>query len=204
MGFYNFLISKLQQIRYTAFPPKLLSFSAIYKVNYLNFKNDPQPLIWVQYSGPKYTHALNLNYMDISDKQWFARMLSVLKRGNQTMDGLTFYRFLKLNRINIIKKCYRVYFTDQIRNTVLVSAGLTEMWDIVKPFGDGYIQALNEALQENTLLSTQRTSPAFSQEELYNRVNEVFGTVPLNQQRAVTNVQQQGVAPWFNKPAWMK
>jgi len=204
MGLYNFLISKLQQIRYTAFPPKILAFSCFYKMSYNNYKHDPSPLIWVQYSGPKYTHGLNLNYCDSYDKQWFARILTVLKRGNQAMDGITFYRFLKLNRINIIKKCYRVYLTAQIRNPVLVSAGLTEMWDLVKPFQDGYITALNEQLQENNLLSVQKVTPAFSQAELYNRVNEVFSSVPLDSQRSVTGVQTKGLAPWFTNPMYRK
>jgi len=204
MAFYNYLISKLQNIRYSVFPPKLLAFSAIYKMQYLNYKNDPNPLVWVQYSGPKYTHALNLNYMDSMDKAWFLRILSVLKRGNQAMDGLIFYRFLKLNRINIIKKCYRVYFTNQIKSPVLVSAGLTEMWDIVKPFGDSYISILNKTLQEKSSLFTQKVSPAFSQEELYSRVNEVFNSVPLEKQRSVSGVSQQGLAPWFQNAPWRR
>ncbi len=203
-NFYNNLINTLRGIRYTAFPPKLLAFSAIYKFNYLNYNNDPSPLVWIQYSGPKYTHGLNLNYMDTVDKQWFMRILTVLKRSNQAMDGLTFYRFIKLNKINIVKKCYRVYFTDQIRNSVLVSAGLTDMWDIVKPFSDSYITSLNKQLEERNLFSFQKISPAISQDELYNRVNEVFNTLPLEKQRAVSGVQAQGIAPWYNGAVWQK
>lgn len=203
MGLYSFLISKLQAIKYTAFPPKLLSFSAIYKISYLNYKHDPQPLIWVQYSGPKYTHALNLNYADYSDKQWLARMIQLLRRSNQAMDGLSFYRFIKLNRINLVKKCYRVYFTNQIRNQVLVSAGLTSMDSLVKPYPDAFIRALNESLIENEGMTQPKPQISFSQQELYDKVNQVFASVPLSSQRAVTGVQTKGVAPWFTAP-WLR
>jgi hypothetical protein len=205
-NFYNSLITKLQGIRYSAFPPKVLAFSAIYYFNggYLNYKHDKFPLVFIMYSGPKYTHGLNIHYADDIDKQWLMRILVTLRRGNQAMDGLTFYRFLKLNRINIIKKCYRVYFTNQIRNTLLVSSGLTEMIGLVKPFDDFFIKSLNNQIEERNLLSTQKTAPAFSQEELYSKVNEVFNTVPLERQRAVTGVQTKGLAPWYTNPLWNK
>ena len=61
---------------------KVMYAGTIVKMTYSNYKHDPNPLIFVLYSGIKYTDGLNLNYLNFQEKQYLGRLIYALKRGN--------------------------------------------------------------------------------------------------------------------------
>ena len=81
------------------------------KMNYANYKHDPSPLIFVLYSGIKYTDGLNINYLNFQEKQYLGRLVYAMRRGNQVIDGHSLYLILKRDvYYSIVRKCYRKYF----------------------------------------------------------------------------------------------
>lgn len=172
---------------------KALIFGTIYKLRYSNFKRDPAPLIFVLYSGPRtfvrtsghYTDGLNLNYMSNNDKQWLARSIYLIKKGNQIMKPQLFYRFIKLNRPNIIRTCFRRYHTSMIGGPKMVSAGITHLGKLVYPFNDAYITFLNQQLEPREIGYT-KVQVAYSKTELTDRINQTLASKPISSLTSAT------------------
>lgn len=194
--FFSWLVNRLRFKRFTlSGRVKKLEQYAIYSSTYSNWKHDPQPLIFVMYSGDKYTHGINIHYMSVSDKQWFAKTLFLLKKGGQVLTGENMYRLLKLRRMSIVKTCYRVYFTSLL-NAKMVSAGLTPLDSLVYSITkDPWILALNEMLEPNEIGSAPEQI-AYSPTELQDRIMQVMNSTPLQQKTVGT----QGPAP-YTRPA---
>ena len=196
MGFYSWLVNKLR-IRRASINPgistKLYTFGAIYEGFYKNYKHDPTPLVWIQYSDAKYTHAINLHYLDQYEKAWFIKTIYMLKKYQQQIDGYTMYKMLKQQNINIVKKAYRVYFTNMC-DYRLVSAGITNMEKLCYTSRDPFVAALNKAISP-TAISSVPNQVAYSSTELRERIIEAQNTVNL-QDRTVSNF---GTAPWMRK-----
>ena len=94
---------------------RVMYAGTIVKMNYTNYKHDPSPLIFVLYSGIKYTDGLNLNYLNHQEKQYLGRLIYALKRGNQVINGRSLYLVLKRDvYYSIVRKCYRKYFSNMI------------------------------------------------------------------------------------------
>lgn len=181
MGFFNFILDKLRQIRFSiGGSPKTFVFGAIYNFQYLNYKHDPRPTAWIQYSDQKYTHGINLNYLDYYEKDWLMKVIYNMKKGNQIMDGFTFYKFMKMQKPSIVKKAYRLYFTNKIVNFKLVSAGVTALDKLVKPFPDYFVKRLNEMITPQSLTETG-VQVAYSPEEMMNRINEARNAISISQ-----------------------
>lgn len=199
-GFFTYLANRLRRRRYSIFSQgRLYSYGAIYNCRYSNWKHDPTPLVWVQYSNVKYTHGLNLHYLNESDKRWLAQTIFLLKKGAQITDGYTFYKLLKMQRPSIIKTAYRVYFTNMLAGK-LVSAGITDMAGMEYSSVDPYIQAINKmiasASAENEMYApTVRGQPpiqiAYSRTELVERINQAYGARPIKTAKV-------GGAPWLS------
>ncbi|MFW6281340.1 MAG: hypothetical protein ACOC1O_00920 [bacterium] len=205
----SWLLAKLRNRRYAIqnrTARNQLIFGTIYKMRlYENWKHDISPLIFVMYSGPMtfvkksghYTDGLNLNYMNSGDKQWLGRVIYLMKKGNQVMNGRLFYRYLKMNRPSIIRTCYRRYFTSKIRRPQMVSAGVTNLTKLVYPFNDVFITRLNQLLEPTELRYTQ-VDVAYSQTELQERIQA------SQNQRNIKDLRTQptntiGSAPWIKK-----
>jgi len=190
-GVIGWVLAKLRNRRYAmqSTNGKSLIFGCIYSMRYTNYKRDPSPLIFVLYSGQRrfvtkqghYTDGINLHYLNYSDKMWFARMLYLLKKGNQRMNPRLFYRFLKLNRPNIVKTAYRRYHTSMIGNPRMVSAGFTHLGKLIYPFNDPWIVGLNKTL-EPQMQNLTGVQIAYSQDELSNRINQTLNSVPIHRQ----------------------
>lgn len=196
MGMLNWLTAKLQNRRYALKTPNrnILYFGTIVKMHYSNWKNDPNPLIWVQFSSPKYTHGINLNYLDNNDKKWLARAVYLIKKGNQIMDPRTFYKFIKLNRYNVARKAYRLYFTSLIQQPKMVSSGITNLSKLVYPFNDAFIKSLNNYISSQQLRQTS-VPITYSQSELKERV---INTVNAK------SIHSKTVAPAASRAKWLK
>jgi hypothetical protein len=201
MGVVNWLLTRLRNRRFamTRTGGRSLIFGTIYTMRYRNWKHDPSPLIFVMYSGPRtfvhvsghYTDGINLHYLNMSDRMWFARMIYLTKKGSQKMAPYLFYRFLKMNRPSIIRDGYRRYHTSMIGGPRMVSAGWTHLTKLVYPFNDPWIQGLNKTLEpQNVNLTSVKIS--YSADELTNRITQTLNSRPISSLRSVkppTNIR---------------
>lgn len=163
------------------------------KMNYANYKHDPSPLIFVLYSGIKYTDGLNINYLNFQEKQYLGRLVYALRRGNQVIDGHSLYLILKRDvYYSIVRKCYRKYFSNLIMNPRMVSSGFTPLNRLVYPYNDPFISSLNRYLNgENLGYTNQRV--AYYPQELQDRINMAIHSVPIGTHSATTPTQQATV-----------
>jgi len=176
---------------------KLLTFGAIYYGNYSNWKHDPSPLIWVQYSDKQYTHGINIHYLNSTDKAWLVNTIYIMKRASQRIDGLTFYRLLKLRRPSIVKTAYRVYFTNLL-NMKLVSAGITPLDRMIYTnFTDPWVAQLN-ALIKPSEIRQEVIQVAYNATELQDRIISAQNATDIRQSR-VGNVGNFGTAPYIHR-----
>jgi len=194
MSFFGYLVAKVRNIRYSienrSFGARSLSFGAIYQSPYRNYKRDPNPLFFCMYSGVRtrkrdganvhYTHGLNLNYLDSSDRLWLSRVIYSVRKGGQVIDGFTFYKMLKLQRPQIIMKSYRAYFTKELSSPRLVSAGFTSLDNLVYPSNNAWIQSLNQLIKPSELNYTN-IKIAYSPTELSERIALAQNSVSLSQ-----------------------
>jgi len=196
MPFWNWIVSKVRNIRYALSPrTRLLTFGAIYYGNYSNWKHDPTPLIWCQYSDAKYTHGINIHYLSSYDKAWLANTIYILKRANQRIDGRIFYRLLKMRRPNIVKTAYRVYFTNLL-NVRLVSAGITPLDRLVYTnFSDPWIAQLNATIKPSEMVR-ETVQVAYSPTELRDRIVQAQNATDIRKKRVGGGM---GVAPWLRR-----
>lgn len=197
----RWITNRLRHRRFVMASPKRLYQFAFYYGTYSNWKHSPRPFIFIMFSGDVYTHAIAIQYMNSSDKAWFARVLFLLRRGNQVMDGVSMYRFIKSRRPSIVRDCYRVYFTSLL-NMRLVGAGLTNRWEEVMEgiYKDGWLLQLNENLMPSAMPeSVSGPRIAFSQTELRDRVVAAQNTQSLTTRsvRKAPWAQRTGRAPWL-------
>ena len=194
---YNYIVGNLRQSRLANTMPKMYTFGSIYAGPYANWKHDPNPLIFCMYSNPKYTHGLNIHYLNYSDKAWFARVILMMVKGKQVMDGFTFYKMLKLQRMSIVRKCYRVYFTN-MAHYKLVGQGLnTYLYNLVYDHKDPWVKALNEATSPSGT-AFPPVSISYHAEELRDRINSSLNATSLSQARV------SSVAPWSQPAPYIK
>lgn len=180
--FFSWILNKLRFRRFAlSRGVKQLEQYGFYAGSYSNWKHDPTPLVFIMYSGPKHTHAINTHYLSRGDKEWLGRMLYLLKKGNQIIDGYALYRLFKLRRMSIVKTAYRIYFTSLL-NMKLVGAGLTNLDRLVYPITkDPWLLALNEMMKPEEI-GYGAPEVAFSPTELQERVNQAINAVPIQQQ----------------------
>ena len=199
-SFWNFIVNKLRNIRYALSPgTRLLTFGAIYYGNYSNWKHDPTPLIWIQYSDAKYTHAINIHYLSSYDKSWLMNTIYILNRAGQIMDGLTFYKLLKQRKPNMVRTAYRVYFTSLLKMR-LVSAGITPLDRMVYTnFADPWIARLNAMIKPSEI-KRDSIRVAYSPTELQERIASSLNTVDIRQQR----VGSHGTAPYTGPAPYVR
>ena len=181
-NFYGWLVNKLKYKRFSGGQMKLLTFGGIYLAHYSNFKHDPTPLIWVQWSDPNITHGLNIHYFNRADKQWFGQLIYMIKRAGQNIDPLAFYHLLKQRRPNLVKNYYRVYKTNLL-NAKLVSAGITPLDSLIYTTStDPWIAALNEMIRPSEMKNLP-SKITFSPTELQERIIEARNSVDIRTQK---------------------
>jgi hypothetical protein len=192
--FYNYLVNNLRTNRYSVgntagLATRLYTFGAIYEGNYINYKQDRNPLVWIQWSDPKYTHGINLHYLDRNELIWLGRTIAMIRKYQQVIDGKTFYYFFKQQKLSIVKKAYRIYHTS-LCNYKLVSAGITDMADLCYSSRNPFIAELNRTLTSNEIKPQYQV--AYSTTELRERIVEAQNSKPLHSQQ----VSSFGRAPW--------
>lgn len=163
----------------------IMYYGTIVKMSYANFKHDPNPLILVLYSGVKYTHALNLNYLSHNEKQYIGRLLYSLKMGRQIIDGKTLYLLLKRDVYrSIVSKAYRQYFSNMIMHPKMVSPGFTGLEKMTYPFNDPFIVSLNRYLSGSNM-NYVRTQVAYYPQELRDRVIMAINSTPVGRSATI-------------------
>lgn len=192
---YQFIINKLRYKRFgLATGAKLLTFGGIYSTGYSNWAHDSHPLIWVQFSGPDKTHAINVNYLNRIDKAWLANTIYIIKKAHQIIDGRTFYTFLKQRRPSIVKAAYRMYFTSLL-NVKLVSAGITPLDKMIYTTSqDPWVLMLNEAIKPSEM-AFGPSRIAYTPTELRDRI---IGSMNS------TDIRQSRVGGAFGKAQWAR
>jgi|GEM_PF-5418262 hypothetical protein len=201
---YNSLVNKLRKTQYSqSTGTKLLSFGAIYLGSYTNFKNDRQPLIWIQWSDRQYTHGINLHYLNRSDRAWFTRMVYLLAKGNQKLTPKNMYRLLKMRRYNIVKTAYRKYFTSLL-NMRLVSAGVTNLHSMVYTnHRESFIHRLNKQIQPQEI-SKGATQISYSSGELQDRITQSRNSYNITQRTSSESTRPASGSPVTRKAPWLK
>ena len=200
-NFFSWLVNKIRYARYAlSTHMKIYSFGAIYYGNYSNWKHDPTPLIWIQYSDRQYTHAINIHYLNYGDKAWLMNTIYILKRGRQNLDGLTFFRLMKMRRPNMVKTAYRVYHTNLL-NMRLVSAGITPLDRMIYTnFADPWVAQLNAMIKPSEMVGEGVVQVAYSQTELRDRITSSLNAVDIRQSRvAKPTTGAFGTAPFIRK-----
>lgn len=194
---FSWIVGKLRNIRYAlSTRAKVYIFGTIVWGNYSNWKHDPVPLAWIQYSDRRITHAINIHYLNSSDKAWMMNTIYMLKRGNQRIDGLTFYRLLKMRRPSIVKTAYRTYHTS-LFNAKLVSAGITPLDKMVYTnFADPWIAQLNAMIKPSEMVGEGVVQVAYSPTELQDRITSSLNAVDIRKTRVGGAF---GVAPYIKK-----
>lgn len=195
---YNWIVNKLRFARHAfSIKVQLYQFGSFFFGPYSNWKNDQKPLIFCMYSNPKYTHGLNIHYLNTSDKMWLGRTIYLIIKGKQKIDGYTFYKLLKQQRINIIKTAYRVYFTGMC-NYKLVGHGLnTHLYKMIYPITDQWLKTLNENTSPEEI-AYPPIDIAYSPEELRTRIIEAQNAIDITKQR-VAKTGTFGTAPYIKK-----
>lgn len=197
-SFVSYLLNKLKFRRLALNPGvNLLTYGAIYSGKYSQWKHDPKPTIFIMYSDAKYTHALNVNYLNRSDKMWLGKLIYNIKNGAQNIDGKTLYNLLKMKRIDIIKTSYRVYFTSLLK-TKLISAGITYLDKMTYNSTDQWINTLNEMIKPSSLKNEYTPRGiSYSSTELSDRITEALNTRDIRK----NTVSETGS---FGKAVWLK
>ena len=191
MNFFRSIIDWLRNIRasVTTGFHKTYPIGAIVSGSYTNFKHDPTPTILYlgNYQNPKnrkfYIHGLQLHYMSEFDKTWLLKLIYMMKRGSQVVNPRQFYYYIKINRPDIIKKCYRIYHSE-FTNFYTISPGFSNMnvksCYSVKDARDYQITQLNQMINASYNPTTKDyTSPAkiaYSQDELQEHIQMVLNT----------------------------
>lgn len=196
--FFSWLVDKIRHARYAlSTHVRLLNYGAIYKTSYRNWKHDYSPLIFIMYSGPKYTHGLNINYMNRNDRIFFARLIYMIRRGGQIIDGYTLYKLLKQQRMSIIKTCYRLYFTNMIKGK-LVSAGITSLDRLIYTgHHDPWIAALNNMIAPTSVEGLPRI--AYSPTELQERIVSAATSTDIRKRTVGVGSPLTRPAPWIRQ-----
>ena len=199
MSFYSWLVNSLRNRRYSyanASPlaTRLYTFGAIYQGVYKNWKHDPNPVVWIQFSDAMHTHVINLNYLSNDEKAWFVKTVYLIKKYQQQIDGRTFYNLIKQQKISIIKKAYRIYFTNMFDGK-LVGAGITNMEKLCYSTNNRFVTELNNTLTPQKITSIP-TKVAYNSTELRDRIIEAQNTIPINQATVNTGIT--------NRPVWLK
>lgn len=193
---YNRIVNKLRFARLSVTGRvKLFVYGSFFFGKYLNWVHNPAPLIFCMYSGPKYTHGLNTHYMNYSDKQWLGKIIYLVAKGKQIIDGYTLYKMLKIQRMNIVKTCYRVYFTS-LCNYKLVGHGFNmHLASSVYRHPDSWLKALNESTSP-TEIAYPDVDIAFTPTELHDRIIAAQNAVDITKRKISKSTGAFGEAPW--------
>lgn len=122
MSFFKEIINWLRGIKssVTTYFNKTRSYpiGSIISGAYTQYKHDPTPTIlymgtYQNVNNHKfYIHGINLHYLNSFDLQWLIKLLYMMKRGSQQVNPRQFYYYIKINRPQIIKSCYRIYHVE--------------------------------------------------------------------------------------------
>lgn len=191
-SFFSDIINWLRGIRNSVttglYQSRSWPIGAIISGNYKNYKHDPNPTIlymgtYTARNGKQYVHGFNLHYMDPYDLQWLVKLIYMMKRGGQVINPRQFYYYIKMNKPNIPKKCYRIYHVAY-SNYYTVCPGFSNLsvkqCYPVKDSRDNLISQLNQMIdnaynpQGNNYTNPSRV--AYDKKELQEHIQMVLNT----------------------------
>ena len=191
--FLSWLMNKIRRARFNLNPSKhLLKYGGIYEGTYSNWKNDQKPCIFVMFSGEKYTHALNLNYLTQHEKEWIGRVILLIKKGNQNIDGYTFYKMLKLQKRSIVQTSYRMYHTNLL-NMKQIGMGFTNNFQHLYRTNNQWVIALNDLTKPDSYTDYSKDiEVSYYPEELQDRILEAHNSTSIYQNKALSFLLSPG------------
>ena len=166
------------------------SYGSIYHGSYMNWKTDPNPLVFIMYSDREYTQGINIHHLNYADKEWLKSLIASLAVKNDIINGFVLYQLIKNKRHSIIDTAYRKYFT-RLLDLKLVSGGLSpELNSMAVSFSDSYIISLN-----NVLEGKERADQFYvpTEEQIQERIIQAQNTVDLRKGTVAGN----RTAPWY-------
>jgi len=142
----------------------------IYSCEYTGFREDRNPTIIVLYSGSKYTHAINLNYLKDENKNNFIQFITnvainktknIREDENSQVNTYSLYHnYLKRKLPAVIKIAYRTYFTRKIKNK--------------RPLHPGFFLSIDKSYKEVVKVSIKKALDSEYQNrfaKLYNKLS---------------------------------
>jgi hypothetical protein len=184
VSFYSTIIDKLRGINNSSLNTKLYSYGAIYSGSYLRFKKDPNPTILCLYSDNLHTHGINLHYLDSFDQQKFMRLIYMIYRSNQQIDGKALYQYFKYHGFQrVIDKSYRIYMTS-LAKYKLVSPGFSPLpLNMCYPSNENFIKAFNRQYNNEEIEYKNENRVEYTTNELQSMVANSLNTIHLNFRR---------------------
>ena len=191
-NFFNSIINWLRGIKASVashFIPgytKTYLFGQIVSGRYRNFKHDPHPTIFCMgtYINPRnqksYVHGFNLHYLNDFDRNWFLKLIYMMKRGGQVVNPRQFYYYIKMNKPNIVKASYRIYHTEFCKYYT-ISPGVTNIsvksCYNIDDSRDMFVSQLNNMIDMSyNMGETNKPLPnvSYNKDELQEHIQEVL------------------------------
>lgn len=178
----------------TAQRKRTLQFGAIYHTVYLNARNDRRPLIFILYSNQNITHAININYLNFSQKSYLSNFIYSLWYSNRIYNGIILYNLLKTQRHEINKTAYRKYHTRLLRPVRMVSYGInhfskTPLYGSLNPFIRNLNQRLTPKGENIERFQKIGVQDAQTREMILQKAKKITKHIPIQQ----VNVKPKGV-----------
>lgn len=192
MGFLQSILSWLRGLKasvLTGFHSRRAwPVGSIISGSYGNWKHDPTPTIlylgtYTAKNGRSYVHGLQLHYMSDLDRKWLLQLVYMMKRGGQVVDLRQFYYYIKMQRPNIARGCYRIYHSH-LSDYYTVSPGFStasvRACYPVKDPRDAFVTQLNQMIDASYNISrSDYTSPApvaYNKDELREAIDMALNT----------------------------
>lgn len=101
----------------------------IYRFEYRNYHEDPNPLALILWSGREKTHAININYLKPKLRDELIDMIAQIAGSRlDASDAYAFYHdYFKKKLPYIIRRAYRTYFTSKIKHPTSIARGFFEI-----------------------------------------------------------------------------
>ena len=132
----------------------MFQIGKIYTCQYVDYKNDPSPLLFVLHANNQYVEGLNVNYLNMYEQKTLAQYIMKynIMFKDSGITGKLLYGILRRDIPQIINKVYRKYKFNLIRG-FLVSNGLKEgvgevIQQKVRFVQNGFIKYLQNLMDE--------------------------------------------------------
>ena len=117
MSFFSNLINAIRDINAANKPPQSFVFGSIISGTYTNWKTDSHPTILCfgnfQKNNQWYVHGIQLHdAFSRGHTGYIIDTIKGIKNNGNVVNPYMFFNFLKINKPDLIKNCYRTYISS--------------------------------------------------------------------------------------------